>query len=105
MTRELKKGKAVKLSPQLVSWIERKKRRPGRPNEESYDSVLRRFLGLPDRRGKGRRQELKTFFIVPNEGQPMVFLEEAEARGAAIMLAVRKKREKPEAAIEVREVR
>ena len=90
-------AKAVKLTADVIGRLDRKRRKG-----ESYDSMLRRQFGFPSR--KGEPQPLQEFFVLPNDGQPLIFLSEAEARGAAITLAVRKGKRKTEAVVTAREV-
>lgn len=88
------KGRPVRLSNEVISVLTRKKRR-----EESCDSILRRILGLPARNGS--TQHLESFWVLPSTLTVKSTL--AEARGEAILQAVRrghKKAEKPIRVIE-----
>jgi hypothetical protein len=94
------KGSPVKLSHEVITYLNKKKRRDSGTPAESYDSVLRRLFGLPTT--KGEEQALETFFVIPAE-EPLIFRDKAEARGAAVLRAVRKQTKKPEFVLTVRE--
>ena len=97
MSKKDDKGKVVRISPSVRTFLNNK-----RLKKESYDACLRRLHGLPSR--KGRPQPLPIFYVLENEGQPAVFLDEAEAKGFAIRLAVRRQRKKTERVIPVQEI-
>jgi hypothetical protein len=82
-----KPGKVVRLDPTIVKHLEAK-RRP----KETISGVLRRLIGLPTKDGA---LELRIYYALPSD----LFETVAEARGRAIVSAVRegKKRlmEKP----------
>lgn len=83
------KGKPVRLSNEVLNVLRVKLRRG-----ESFDSMMRRLLGLPDRHGKP--QEVRTYWILPQAMRVARTL--AEARGESILWAVqngKKKTEKP----------
>lgn len=94
-------GRVVKLSKELIGWINQRKLRKGEKNVESFDSFLRRSFGLDAR--SGEKQGLKIYYVLPNDQEPLIFLTKAEARGAAIVRAVRQGRKKAEAILCVRE--
>ncbi len=89
-----KAGKVVKLSHEVIAWINPRKLRKGEANVESYDAALRRFFGIPTL--KGESQSLRKYYVIENEGEPLIFRTRAEARGVAIVRAVRKGSKKPE---------
>lgn len=95
-----KSGRAVKLSKEVIAWLEKNQRRINDKRIESYDEILRRLFGLPTRRGE--RQPTLTYFVLPNEGEPLIFQDKAEARGAAVIRAVRRGLKKAEAVVTVR---
>lgn len=84
--------------PKLVENHLRKRQHAG----EKLNDTLRRVLGLPTRRGK--KQELRTYYVVPNGESPVIRLSMAEARGEAILLATRKRLKKAEAVVTVQEI-
>ena len=93
-----KKGRVVRLSKEVETYLSRK-----RKGSESFDSILRRVFGLPDR--KGNEQPLKTYYVIDNGGKsPIIKRDKAEAKGEAIILAVRKDSKKTERVLTVREV-
>ena len=68
-----------------------------RSGRESFDKTLRRILGLPVR--KGDEPERRTYFLIESARKYHVFMDKKEARGAAIQLAIRAGRKKPESVI------
>ena len=92
-----RKGPVIRVSHDVERFLTRHRRK-----KESFDAILRRYFGLPDKRGNP--QDLRTYFVIPNDDKPIVFTEEPDARGFAIQLAIRQNRKKTERAIEVREV-
>lgn len=97
--KEKQRGRVIKLSKEVANFLSRKRLDK---KKESFDSVLRRHFGLPSR--KGEPQALRTYFILDTEEQPLAFREAPEARGFAIIHALRKKRKKADRVIEVREI-
>ncbi len=93
----MSKNKVIKLSPEVISFLNQRKARMTNP---SYDAALRYYFGLPTR--KGEPQTLVTYYVLPNEGEPLVFTTKAEARGAAVLRAVRRGLKRAEAVITVR---
>jgi len=91
------RGKVIKLSLELSAYLKSRMSRG-----EGYDAVIRRLLGLPTR--KGEPQGLAEFYVVPNDGKPIIRLTLAEARGDAILQATKKKLKKAERVLTVREV-
>lgn len=94
-----KKGKVVRISKEVEQHLRRKRKK-----KESFDSVLRRMFGLNDL--KGIPQPLHTYWVLANEGQPMIFMlgEKDVARGMAMRLAVRRGVRKTEPVLRVQEV-
>ena len=82
------RGMVVRVSEDLEQALKKRRRK-----RESYDALLRRCLGLPDKKGKPQSpyQILHTYWAIHNEGAPMVFMSQADAKGAAIQLAVKNK--------------
>ena len=64
---------------------------------ESYDNLLRRMLGIPSR--KDEPQHLEVFWVLPSTLLARKSL--AEARGEAVLEAVRKGKRKTEKPIKV----
>lgn len=97
--RRKRTSKVIRLSRDVFNFIGRKARKG-----ESADSTLRRLFGLADR--KGTPQDLRVYYVVPNDGKPIIRDTEADARGEAILLAARRRlgAKKAERVIEVREI-
>lgn len=86
------KGEVVRLSNAVISVLKKKLRR-----EESFDSLMRRMLGLPSRLNEPH--ELATFWVLP---QTLIATKNlAEARGEAILVAVSQGKQKAEKPIKV----
>lgn len=94
--RRVRTGKVVRLSRLILAYVESRKR-----GRESLDGTLRRVFGLPDR--KGSEQPLRTYFILDNGGRPLVRYSEEEARGEAVIQAVKRGDRTYEKPIKVRE--
>jgi len=95
MKKAQKGGKAIKLSHELISTLKKKQRK-----NESYDSVIRRILGMVTREGK--EQELKIYYILTQpEGAAFDRLE--TARGEAMIRAAMRGKRKAEKPIKMRE--
>jgi hypothetical protein len=92
-------SKPVKLSGAVIGFLNNRRGNKG-GRKESYDSVLRRYFGLPTQRGKPQR--LKTYFVLDNDGSPLIFTRKADAAGEAVILAVRRKGKQPDPVITVR---
>ncbi len=98
-----KEGRVIRLSKELdehLAGLMRKK--------EGYDSLLRRYFGLPRRKDR-TPQPLRTYFIVDSESSLIARKKISEARGDVILLAVRRgqrlsDKQKKDAVITVREV-
>ena len=86
------KGRPVRLSNEVLSVLDRKLRKA-----ESYDSLLRRIIGLPSRNDEP--QHLEVFWVLPSTLLARKSL--AEARGEAVLAAVRKGKKKTEKPIKV----
>ena len=98
------KSKPVRLSDELVAYIEKRRepKQEDKPELESIDYVARRLFGIPTR--KGVKQSLKTYFVL-TKPELMIFRGKAEARGGAIVQAVRQGRSKVlEKAMQVKEM-
>ena len=84
-----RKGCAIRLSNEVLNVLGRKMRKG-----ESYDNLMRRMLGMPTK--KAKPQPIEVFWLLPKALTVKKTL--AEARGEAIILAVRrgkKNAEKP----------
>lgn len=90
-----RKGRIIRVSQEVYAYLERKKQ-----GTISWDSLFRKIFGLPNR--KGLKQPLTEFYFVPSTGR--AFQKLSEARGAAIVDAVRKGSRKPDKPIRMREV-
>jgi len=91
-----KSGKVVKLSQAVAAFLRRRGAK-----DESYDAILRRQFGIPDR--KGTAQPLAIYYVVPGS-PPLISDDLADARGKAIVQATRKGLKKAVAVLTVREV-
>ena len=95
-------GKPVKLSLELAAHLD-----PLRVGRESYDSIIRRYFGLPSR--TGHEQPLRNYYIIDTPKQLIVSRTLAEAKGEVILLAVKRgqklsHKQKIESVIHVREL-
>lgn len=90
------KGRVIRVSDAVYAALVRKKQ----PSRMSWDSLLRKMLGMPDRRG--REQKLYEGYFVPGLGK--VFEELPKARGEAVKYAVLRGSKKPPKPIPVREI-
>jgi len=86
------KGKPVRLSNEVLNELRSRLRRG-----ESFDSLMRRFFGLPDR--LGNPQPIRTYWLLPSALVAAPSL--AEARGEAILRAVQQGKRKTERPIKV----
>lgn len=86
-----KSGKVVRLSPDVLSEVDKRKGRA------SYDAFFRALLCLPPRY-KGKKdqslQERRKFWGLKRSGR--LFFSKSEARGAAVIEAVRRQKKTPE---------
>ena len=96
MAKRKQKGKVVRLGYNVHEALRRRKTKG-----ESWDAFFRRLMGLPTR--KGEVQDKKTYWLL--ESARLIFDTEKEARGHAILDAVRDGRgaRKVEAPIKVSE--
>lgn len=85
-------GKPVRLSNAVLNLLNRHLR-----ETESYDSLLRRILGLSDRRGTPQPREV--FWVLPTALK--VRRSAAEARGDAVLEAAKNGKRKAEAPLKV----
>ena len=97
MSAKVQTGKPIRISDDVTNFLNRKRRK-----NESYDSLLRRVFGLPDK--SGNAQELKVYWVIDNSGDPQAYVEESIARGDAVRLAIRAGKKKTERVFEVREI-
>lgn len=92
--RKASKGKLIRVSDEIYALLNRNRSRA------SWDCLLRRIFGLPNR--KGEPQPLLIGWLEVNTGQ--FYLEEAEARGASVMVSAKAKTKKFRQPIKMREV-
>ena len=97
-------GKVIKVSAEVYRHLTALKR-----GREGYDACLRRQFGLPSR--KGYPQSVRSYFVIDSPDMLIIRRSKSEARGDAIMLAVKKGKKfsrkhypEKEKIIEVREV-
>jgi hypothetical protein len=100
--RKPKTGTVVRISRELVAHLGELKQ-PG----EGYDALLRRQFGLPSR--NGHEQKLRNYFVIDTADDLIVKRTIAEARGEAIILAVKRgqrliDKKRKESVLKVREV-
>lgn len=88
-------GKVIRVSQKVYDTLKRHLR-----EKDSWDSMLRRLHGIPDRRRKEPRA--REFWMLP--GALQVFETESKARGAAVVNGVKRGLRKAEAPIRVREI-
>lgn len=86
-------SRIIRISRPVDEWLTQHRR-----GKESFDTTLRRLFGLADK--KGTPPETRTYFILDNEGEPFAYCDRASARGAAITLAIRKSKKRPERILE-----
>lgn len=96
------KGVVIRVSQEVyLHLLARRRPRNAKTRlKESWDSLLRRVTGIPDK--YGRPQACIEGFIVP--GSAKFFPELKQARGEAIVVSVRKGLERPPRPVAVREV-
>lgn len=88
-----KRGHVIRLSPKAWSLVEKKKR-----SRETIAAVVERLLGLT---AEGASSAL-SFYILPESGVVLKARSLAEAKGAAVLLAAKRKRTEVERPVEVR---
>lgn len=95
--RRASKGHLIRISDHVWNTLQKK-----RTNNtyESWDSLLRRMLGLPNR--KGELQPLIEGWLEVISGQ--FYLKENEARGAAVWESAKRKTKQVPKPIKLREV-
>lgn len=77
------KGKPIKVSRTVYEYLTKLKE-----PKEGYDALLRRHFGLESR--KGHPQPLATYYIIDTPEDLVVKRTLAEAKGEAILLAVKR---------------
>lgn len=90
MKQKDKPGKVIRVDPTTWKYITQQKQ-----EKETLSAVVRRLLGLAPKKGNWIPNK---FFILPSS----LFNSVSEARGAAVMQAVKKKDKSIERPIEVR---
>lgn len=90
------RGRIIRISPELESYLRKRLKK-----KESFDSILRRLIGLNPRGKRGRAVRQREKFWLLRLPQPAIFPTEAEARGEAIIRAVRMKKKKTERPLEL----
>lgn len=89
--RRVRSDKPVRLAKDILALLDEKRARG-----ESYNKILRKELGMTE--GGGTHYLLK-------HGYPMLtFATEEEAKGAAVVLAVRKKTKKLSEIVKTKEI-
>jgi len=86
------KGEVVRLSNAVIEVLRRKLKKA-----ESYDNLMRRMLGVPSRNNEPH--PLEVFWVIP--GTLTAKRSLAEARGEAILQAVKKGKRKAEKPLKV----
>jgi len=96
MNKEPKKqkGKVIRVSELTYGLLAKK-----RQSKMSWDALLRRQFGLPDKRGNP--QPLGEWYVLPEAMQ--VFDSLPKAKGAAVLNAVKSKSGRAERPLKVRE--
>jgi len=90
-------GKVIRISPELQEFLRSK----WTPETKGWDDFFRTVFGLRSRR-KGSRNNIFQVWFLKESGQG--FERIADAKGAAIVNAVRAKRKKPEEPVRLREI-
>lgn len=88
-----RESKLIRISKNVLTLLDSKR------GSGSYDLILRRLLGLPGKKGESA---IKEYYLLL--GANKIFSEAADARGQALVRAVKLKQEKPERLVRVREV-
>ena len=89
------KGRPIRISNLVLEALDKKKKVC-----ESYDAILRRFIGLPDRRGAAQPRSI--YCLLPKS--LIARKSRAEAKGESVLQAVRQGKKKViEAPIKVTE--
>lgn len=91
--KKASKGKLIRISDDVFNLLQKKRQ------GKSWDSLMRRMLGLPDR--AGITQPLVVGWLDQDTGQ--LYLDEAEARGAAVVAAAKRGTKKIKQPIKMRE--
>ena len=93
------KGRVIRISHELEMYFNRHRRKG-----TSFDVFIRRRFGLL--RKKDTAYTPATYYVLENDGSPLIFTEEAEAKGMAILRAVSKgkKRKEVERVLTVQEL-
>lgn len=97
--RKASKGQLIRVSDAVAHTLSKTYARDNNRNL-SWDVVLRRLLGLPDR--KGMPQGLVEGYLEVNTGK--FYFDAAEARGAAVVAAAKAKTKRLKQPIFMREV-
>lgn len=80
---KIKTGKVIKLSRELYGHLTSLKGKG-----EGYDAFLRKHFGLPAK--NGHEQPLRSYFVIDTPTDLLVRRTLAEAKGEAILLAVKR---------------
>lgn len=99
--KKASKGRVIRLSDDVLAYFENKRGDGKTKNARSWDEFFRRVFGLPKR--SGEEQILVEGWLEINTG--LLFLTEAEARGRAVMEAVKQGKKTVAKPIRMREVR
>lgn len=93
-------GKIIRIGEELETILDKERKK-----DESYDSILRRCIGLPDKLGTTRPVPhlVYSFWVYVDGDKPVPFLTKAEAQGFAIQSAVRAGKKKTGRVIRVQE--
>ena len=88
-------SKIIRLSMDVINALEKYK-----DKDESWDTYLRRHLGLTSK--EGEPQALRTYYVLPGKN-PKISLHKAELKGLRLVEQVKTGKELPQV-IEVREL-
>lgn len=95
--RRKRQSRIIRISRDVDVFLNRARKHKG-----TYDAILRKLLGLDPK--KGQAEPLKHYWVIPNGNDPVIYNTEAQAKGGAIVLAVKQHRKEAHPVIKVREV-
>lgn len=96
--RKRKKSKVIRVSEEVYKTLQA---RGKKMRKKTMNEVLRKVLGLPSEHYPERRKA-KDFWLLPSALR--IFRKQGEARGEAIVEAIKKGRKRAESPVRVREV-
>lgn len=106
MSKRKQRGSVIRVSEEIEKLLKKKRRK-----NESFDRLLRRLFCIDDGTMPADDYYLSenypillSFWVIHGEDGPMLFKTEADAKGAAVLMAVKAKTKKLARIIHMREV-